>query len=665
MLLVFLHVFNHSTVRISLIILMLIAAGQAWGQASTRDSKSLTLFLVNNQPVSTEEFVYLYKKNHLKQDDFNEKKVSDYLDLLINFKLKVTEAKARGLDTTAAFVKEFKSYKDELRKPYVGDQNELDRLTREAYQRLTEEVKASHILVNVGPGDTAIDTAKAFNKIYRMRERIMGGENFEKVARAESEDPSAKMNGGSLGYFTVLQMVYPFEQAAYSLKVGEISQPVRTRFGYHLIKVTDRIPARGEVEVSHIILRTGQADNIKVKNKIFEIHDQLRGGRNWDELCKEYSDDPATKNSGGRLRPFGVGALAGVPEFEAVAFSLKTPGEISDPFQSVYGWHIVRLEKKLPVPPYQQVEAALKRKVSRDERLQIADAKLLKAKEQEYQFSEDAELKKWFMDAADSSLQMGKWKFKGDEALKEKTLFTLEEHKFLAADFISFIRTNQTVTNEAPASRMTKLYDDFVKEKISDIQDEKLLKTNPEYRNLLTEYREGILLFTIMEKEVWLKSSEDTVGLKKYYEQNMQKYRAGDRVHARVFASGEKNFRDEILQKVSRGDSLTKDDLKKFKSTFPLRNYEKGDNKAVDLASWSIGLHSVDVDETYYLVEIDKLLAPGIKNFEEVRPRAISDYQDTLEKQWITALKKKYPIKVNAKGKKFVINELTTGEKLR
>lgn len=657
------HVFNLGTVRRSLFVLLLILAGQACGQPLSKPQKPIPLFSISGKPVYTEEFIYLYKKNHLRKDDFTEPKIDDYLNLLVNFKLKVTEAKARGLDTTAAFKKEFKSYQEELMKPFVGDKDELNRLTREAYQRLTEEVKASHILIAVSADASPADTLRAYNKITGIRERIMSGEGFDKIAKDESEDPSAKTNSGNLGYFTALQMVYPFEQAAYSTPMGQVSQPVRTRFGYHLIKITDRRPARGEVEVSHIILRTGQGDNTKVKNKILDIFDQLEGGRSWDELCKEFSDDPATKNSGGRLRPFGVGALAAVPEFEAVAFSLTSPGEISDPFQSVYGWHIVRLEKKIPVPSFEELESSLQRKVSRDERLQLADAKLIETKKKLYGFSEDAGLKKMVMDAADTSLQKGRWKYRGDEGSKSRILFGFQEKKILVSDFLAFIMGHQGFTSESPSERMAGLYDQCVREKIGEIEEEKLFKTNAEYRNLLTEYKEGILLFTIMESEVWTRASADSAGLKNHYEANREKYKAGDRVEARIFASSDRDFADQMKRKVQAGDSLSREDVKRFKSILPARNYEKGENKAIDRTSWTIGLHRVDVDETYYLVEIDRLLPPGIKTFEEARAQVISDYQDVLEKNWIAALKQKYTVKVNAKGRKFVVNELTSLEK--
>lgn len=635
-----------------------VLTGAAWGQKSGERTQQQVLFSVNGRPVYTDEFTYLYKKNHLKSTDFTEAKVEEYLDLLVNFKLKVEEARARGLDTTESFVKEFKTYREELKKPYVAEKDELDRLTQEAYQRLTEEVKAAHILISLKPDATPEDTLTAFKKIMTVRDRLTKGEDFEHVAKEVSEDPSARVNGGNLGYFTVLQMVYPFEEAAYKLKPGEISNPVRTRFGYHLVKVLDRKPARGEVEVSHIILRTGSGDDAKVKNKIFEIYDQLQGGRSWDELCKEFSDDPSTKDSGGKLRPFGVGAMASVPEFESVAFSLKNPGDVSDPFQTGFGWHIVRLEKKIPVPAFAEVSASLKRRVGRDERLQLSTKKMLEQKKKTYGFTEKFEIKKQILASADSSLQKGTWKFTGDAALRNAAVCELQAVVHTAGEFIRYAEKNQSQTSQAPVVQLGQLYDRWVEEKLNELEDAKLVATVPEFRNLLNEYREGILLFTIMEKEVWNKASEDSIALRKHYEATRDAYQAGDRVRARIFASADAKFMEEIKLKVSKGDSLKQEDVKKFKSITPFANYERADSKVIASVPWTIGSHSTEVDGTYYLVEVESLLPPGRKNFEEVRAQVVSNYQDALEKQWLVALKQKYPVKVNSKGKKTVIREL-------
>lgn len=624
-----------------------------------KSEKPTAVFTVHKVPTFTDEFIYLYKKNHQnKPDNFTETKIDEYLNLFVNFKLKVAEAKAMGLDTTAKFIKELSTYREDLKKPYRAEPDLLDKLTKETYERLTQEVRASHILISTTPEASPADTATAYKKISDIKKRIEAGEDFEKLARELSEDPSAKFNGGDLGYFTAMQMVYPFELAAYSTKVGSLSPIVRTRFGYHLLKVVDMKPARGEVEVSHILLRITNPDDTKRKNTAFEIFDQLKAGRSWDDLCKEFSDDSNTKNNGGRLRPFGVGALASVPEFESTAFAMQKPGDVSDPFKSAIGWHIIRLEKKIPLPPYAELEASLKRKVARDERLQVSQKSMASKRRKDFNWAENPEVKTLVLATADSLLVKGKWAKKWNEEANKKTLFTIGAKKYTTGDFAVYVRKNHTVSDLNPAAYMEQLYLNFVDEKVNDAEEEKLLREKPEFKNLLNEYYEGILFFEIMEKEIWNKASADSSGQKKYYESHLEKYKAGDRIEARIFMATDKNVIDAFKKKVEAGDSIKTEDLKKFKSVQPFRNYEKEESKVIDKITWAAGLHEVELDKNYYLVEVARLVAPGIKTFEEARASIITDYQTELEKHWLESLRKKYPVAINKKGKKAVLSAL-------
>jgi peptidyl-prolyl cis-trans isomerase SurA len=643
--------------RIAALIVLIFSFISAQSQSSKK--KELVLFTVGNTPVYTDEFLRLYKKNTINKNDLNSKEsAEEYLNLLINFKLKIQEAKARGLDTTETFNNEFKTYLEELKKPYRTEPDALDQLTKQTYKRLKEEINASHILVMVKQDASPEDTLVAFKKISEIRIRVIKGEDFNKVAAEVSEDPSAKYNMGNLGYFTALQMVYPFEEAAYSTKTGEVSPIIRTQFGYHILKVFDRQPARGEVEVSHILLRSS-GDDKNTKNKIFEIYDQLKAGRSWDEVCKEFSDDASTKNSGGRLRPFGVGGLSSVPEFERLAFSMNTPGEISDPFQSNIGWHIVRLERKIPLPPYSEMESSLKRRLGRDERLQLSNQAMNQKRRKEFQYKENSESKAKVMMMADSTLTGGAWKYSGLSELLQENLYSLGDKNVKIKEFVQYINTNQKKSSGTPNSYMNQLYDNFVEENIIELENEKLVAENPDFKNLLTEYREGILLFDIMEKEVWNKASIDTVGQRKYYETNKEKYQAGDRVEARIFIVSDRSVIESLISKVNAGDTIGNDDLKKFKSIQPYRTYERKDNKVIDKINWTVGLHETELDGQNYLVEVKRLVAPGIKKFEEARANVISDYQDFLEKEWLSSLRQKFPVKINNKGKKLVLSELT------
>lgn len=649
----------HHAARFFLSVLLSTLILAAGAQPGEQRAKPTVLFSVKSRNVTTDEFTYLFRKNHPRKEDYTEAKVGEYLDLLVTFKLKVAEAFARGYDTTRSFRREFSSYRAELRKPYRADQDQLEKLTRQAYERMTLEVRASHLLVSLAPDAKPEDTLAAYKKVVGFRDRVINGEDFETLARTLSDDPSARTNGGDLGYFTVMQMVYPFEEAAYSLKTGELSTPVRTRFGYHLIRVTDRRMARGEVEVSHIILRTGTKDDTRVRTKIFEIHSELQAGRSWDELCKEYSDDGATKNSGGRLRPFGVGALSGVPQFEQVAFSLHSPGEISDPFQSAYGWHIVRLERRIPIPPYDQVAESLRRRVSRDERLRAADDRQRARQLSRYGYSVNAEVERTILGYADSTLLKSQWRFKGPAELRGQTLFTLDGRPHTVNDFVRYAEQEQEVQSLSPKAALELLMKNFVTSCLDDREDEDLMRDHADYRNLVNEYREGILLFTIMEKEVWNKAAADTVGLRSYYQANQSAYVSGERVRARVFASDDSVFVTGAFKKIQSGDTLTRADIKRFKSVQGPRNFAPGESKAVDRVPRVMGVHKTKVDATHYLVQVESLVPPGTRSLDEIRSQVISDYQDQLEKAWVKNLRGKYPVKVNTKARKSVIRELT------
>ncbi len=642
-----------------LLIIFFFCIGLPVSSQPEKGKKASILFSVNKVPTYSDEFIYLYKKNHQKKsEDFAEMKINEYLNLFINFKLKVAEARALGMDTTEKFNKEYKTYREDLKKPYRAEPNALDKLTQEAYQHLTQEIKAAHILVNLKPDAFPSDTLAAYNKLADIRKRIQAGEDFEKLARELSEDPSAKYNGGDLGYFTAMQMVYPFEEAAYKTNKGEISEIVRTQFGYHLIKVIDKKPASGEVEVSHILLRTGTANDSKIKNKAFEIFDQIKGGQSWNELCKENSEDSNTKDIGGRLRAFGLRALASVPEFESTAFSLQKAGDLSDPFQSSIGWHIIRLEKKIPLPSYAEIEASLKKKVARDERLQISQQAMTAKRRKDFEFIESEEIKKALFDLADSSLTKGKWKYSGSSELLSKKLFSIQRKDVLVGDFVATLKRNQLTSEKVPVAYMAQLYNYFVEETIATVEEDKLKAEKPEFKNLLTEYREGILFFEIMEKEIWNKASEDTLGQRVYYKNHIDRYKAGDRVAARIFSTPDINLVADIKKKIADGDTLREADIKRFKSVQPFRNYEKGESKIVDKATWASGLYEVEQDKNYYLVEIAHLVAPGTKSFDESRAAIISDYQNELEKEWLSTIRKKYPVKIDKKGKKFVLSEL-------
>lgn len=617
------------------------------------------LFKVGKAVVSPDEFIHTYRKNHTaKATDFTQSKIDEYLRLYVDFKLKVREARARGLDTTAVFKKEYNTYRAEVRKPYLPEHTLVDSLTRITYARMQEELRAAHILIGIKPDATPSDTLTAYTRAVDIRGKLSSGADFGTLAMQLSEDPSAKMNKGDLGYFTALQMVYPFESAAYALNVGEISQPVRTRFGYHIIQLLDRRPNRGEVEVSHIMIRVREGRTPdQAKDIAFNVHDELRAGVPWTDLCKEFSEDPATRDHDGKLKPFGVRGMAGVPEFERAAFDLQSPGEVSDPVETQYGWHIIRLERQIPLASYGSMEAQLRNRVTRDERTTISRNVLLEKFRTRLAFAENAAVKKALLEAADSSILDGLWKPRA--VLENQVLFTLTGVPETVGRFAVYAARAGRQQRQSPASCMEHLYNAFTETTILDRVEDDIAARNPAFKYLLNEYYEGILLFEIMEQEVWSKASADTVGQRQYYAANSIRYSAPDRAKGVIYQASGSNDLMALRDLISAGDEKR---AQEYIMTHKIKTesgyFKKGDKAILHKVEWAPGLYAVEDRGMYYLAWLKEVLGPGVMSFDEARSAVITDYQAAIEQKWLAALRKKYPVKVNEKGKQYVYRDL-------
>lgn len=501
------------------------------------------LFDINGSPVYTEEFMYNFSKNADPEDSATSKQdIDEYLELYINFKLKVMEATTEGLDTTQAFNKEFTKYKNQLTDSYLKDDSIIINLVQEAYERLKYELDVSHIIISIENTKDPNDTLIAFHRINEISERLESGEDFEKLAITYSEDPSVESNKGNLGYFTAFQMVYPFESMAYNTPIGKYSDPFKTRFGYHILRVNDIRPARGKVQVAHMMLRlTNQmsnSDSIFVEKKIYQIYDSLSKGGNWDLLCRQYSEDSNTKNSGGVLKPFETGRV--VPSFSDAAFSLNIPGEISRPVLTPYGWHIIRLIKKFPLKSYEELKDEITERVKRDSRSELTYVFLIKKLKKENNFQIHDEIKLKCLNMADSSLTIGKWTFDSTDVLTGQCLFTIQDEKYLVADFFNFVLLKQNKNNiRAPQINMNDLMNEYIDEMLIEYEKAHLEEKYYDYKMLVKEYHEGILLFDLMDKKVWNKAIVDTIGLEQFYLKNMGEYQWDERLDAVVFSSDE------------------------------------------------------------------------------------------------------------------------------
>ncbi len=527
---------KYSMKNIAAIILLLFLAS-ACNTTKPTNIKSTPLFTIGDKSTYPDEFEYVYAKNNLKKDSVvQEKDIKEYLDLYVNFKLKVQEAKSLGLDQKESFKTELEGYRKQLAKPFLMESKVTDQLAEEAYDRMKYEINASHILLKLDQNATPEDTLKVYTDIMKIRERALNGEPFEALAKQYSQDPSAKSNGGNLGYFSAMQMVFPFENAAYNTAKGKISMPVRTQFGYHILLVHDKRNSRGQVKLAHIMLRATEGmpqENLdSAKNKIDEIYKKLIAGEDWDKLCAQFSEDVGTSKKGGELPWLGTGRIH--PDFEKPAFALENPNDFTTPVKTPYGWHIIKLIAKKGIEPFEKVKKDLEEKIKRDGRAQQGIKTTLKRLKSDNNFVKNEENLNKALQLADSTLLQGKWSY--DETQKIGELFQINEVHYAVKDFLQYVLDKQRPRAKlTPKTLMQSYYDDYEKQSLLDYESDHLAEKHTEYRMLYNEYKEGMLLFELMDQKVWSLASKDTVGLQRFFDVNKENYKWKERADATIF----------------------------------------------------------------------------------------------------------------------------------
>ncbi|EMR02670.1 peptidylprolyl isomerase [Cesiribacter andamanensis] len=518
---------------------LLLAACKSQQPSADNATTTPTLFSIAGEPVSEREFLYVYNKNNISRDTTLQptEDLRQYLDLYINFKLKVREAREKGLHQQASFQEELDSYKKQLARPYLTESSVTEQLVNEAYQRMATEINASHILIAVNPGAAPADTLAAYQKAQDMRQRAQQGADFGDLARRFSDDPSAQSNRGNLGYFTALQMVYPFENTAYTTPVGAVSAPVRTRFGYHVLKVHDKRPSQGKIKVAHLMVRTqpemSAEEQAAAKARVDALYQQLQQGESWEALVRQFSEDRSTAPKGGELQPFSTGQM--IPEFEKVAFTLKEKGSIAPPVQTPYGWHIIKLLEREGLPPLDDIRDELEARVSRDSRSQLQEEALIARLKKENGFSENKAALQALLQQADSSLLQGSWNYQPAPEVASQLLFSLADSSYTTGDFVAWLSEHPYNRQAAaPETLLNRLYQDWQKEEIIAYEEAHLEEKYEDYRMLVQEYHDGILLFQLMEENVWAKALEDTTGLQQFFAQHQQNYQWQERIEGLV-----------------------------------------------------------------------------------------------------------------------------------
>lgn len=637
--------------------LVVFTATIVTGQQNSKDDIVLT---IEDETVTLADFEAVFRKNN-RDTAITAEALDEYMELFINFKLKVREAREEGLDTTASFLRELSGYRRQLSRPYLVDNDLLEDLIQEAYERRKYEVKASHILINAEPNAAPEDTLRAWNRIMRLRERILAGEDFATVATSKSgsEDPSARENKGNLGYFTSFQMVYPFETAAYETPVGEVSMPIRSRFGYHIVKTHDKRPARGEVRVAHIMLRhkdtTDAEARAEVEARIHEIHSLLEEGGDFAELAQRYSQDQSTSRNGGELPWFGTGKM--VESFENAAFALTQDGDISNPVLTNYGWHIIKRLEYKPIPTFEEMETEIRKKVSRDSRAEMTRQSFINKLKAEYGTSPNTKNLKPLFKAAqkDDSTFVDEYGIRvAKQKALDKPLFNIEDQRYTVKDFYNFLNTAPIRKRGARAEDIiNEKLEEYIRKELMAYEDANLERKHNEFRLLMNEYHDGILLFELTDKKVWSRAVRDTLGLEAFYEANKDRFMWDDRAVASIYACNSAKNAKSVERMLKKGatPSEIKDSVNKS-SALNVRieedTWERGEQRILDLLDWNKGEIAVLENEgVHYVVHLQDVIPAQPKAIDEARGIITAEYQNHLEKSWIETLRNNFNYTVN------------------
>ena len=656
---------------LKLFVLAAFAMPALFAQAQSKLDKEV-LMTIGNEKITVKDFTDVYYKNNLKSEVIEKKSVDEYLDLFVNFRMKVMEAEALQLDTSAKFKRELAGYRKQLAKPFMSSDDISDELLQEAYQRKLKDIRASHILIRCDKHALPSDTLKAYNKAIDIRKKALKGEDFGDLAVRYSDDPSAKDtkataetparkgNHGDLGYFTVFDMVYPFETGAYNTKEGEISMPVRSDFGYHLIKVQSVTDALGTIQAAHIFLQlpfdASAEDEAATKQKADNIYKELmdQEGKNWNAAVTQYTDDRGTVSRGGALSNFTVSRI--VPEFIEVCKSLEI-NEIAKPVRTMYGYHIIKLLNKTGVGSFEKESKSLSERIEKDMRSKKSEEVVLKQIRKEYNFKANDKNIEAFMATVDSTILNAAY-VPAPNADMDAILFTIDGQAYKVKDFVTYIDKKQTRQKYVtPATYAYQLYEAYSNETMMDYADAHLEEKYPEFKTMVEEYRDGILLFDLMDREVWTKAVKDTTGLKEFHERNADKYMWDDRVLATIITVARAESLPKVKALLEAGTPL--DSLRTAISRDSINYayvrkgfFQKGDNQFVDQTEWKAGVINEipsTVDQSTVIVCIREVRQPEQKTLREAKGLVTSDYQMELEEQWMEALHKKYPVSIDEK----------------
>ena len=603
------------------------------------------LFTVADDPVYTDEFIKVFNKNRDIVNEENKKTVEEYLELFINYKLKLKQAYELKYDTVSAYKKELAQYREQLITPYLTDSKITSSLVEEAYERTKTEVSASHILIRLQPKASNLDTLAAYQKIIEARNKIIEGAPFETIAKQYSEDPSVQNNGGNLGYFSAFAMVYPFENTAFNTNVNEVSMPFKTQFGYHIVKVNDIRNSKGEVEVAHIMIKENAQDSLYAKTKINELYAKLNQGDRFEILAQSQSEDRNSALNGGKLTKFNATKM--IKEFANVAFAMKNSNEISTPFKTPYGWHIIKLIQKYPVKSFTELKNELTNKIEKSKRYKIAGISIVKRLINEYKITKNETVLNLY--STNDTIGIA-------ENLKT-SIFSINGEITQLDELIKYSTKNNKSAKDS--------FVDFFENKVIEYYKENLERTDTDFAFTLQEYKDGLLLFDLLQDKVWKRAEKDTVGLKGFFAKTQQNYFWKKRGDVTIASCTKED--KAILVKKYLEENKTLDEIKELVNEgaiihvlFSKGILEKGHSKLPkDFMLEKEGVSDIinENNSGFVVVKIHEILQPQPMLLKEAKGSVINDFQDFLDKQWTEELKRQYSVKIKKKVLKKLIKQ--------
>lgn len=600
-------------------------------------SRDKVLLKIDKEKVYASEFERLFGKNKNLKIQGETPSIDDDIQLFVDYKLKLIEAEDLQMDTVSSYIEEVARYRNQLVLPYLNDDSLVDSLVLEAYDRTLREVRASHILVRVDKNTT--DTIAAYEKITAIRQIILDGADFDAVAKDKSEDPSAKMNAGDLGYFSAFRMVYPFESAAFNTPKGEVSEVFRTQFGYHFLKVVDIRESMGEMEVAHIMIRDTTAPGTSTINKVYK---ELLSGANFEELAKKYSDDKRSSVNGGKLNRFGVGSLP--PPFGEISFALTPEEKYSKPFRTAFGWHIVKYLNHYPVSSFEDAKEELLQKTKKDSRSKTLSNPVVLRLKKEYTIEINESAKKEFenpsFEVVDS---LNTW------------LVKIQQDTLTQKDFSNYIMNRRDKT-------AMQNFNPYLDQEILEYYKVHLEETDEEFKNLFQEYKNGLLLFDLMKEKIWDAAQNDSIGLQKFYASHKTDYIKPESFKTVVVSTKITEQLEALQELVSDSDSIsmvTRAVAKKEGVLIKSGSFEKTNGIFPENVNLVVGETNVYQQDGYsVIIKVFEKEEAVQQEFDNIKGKVISDFQNKIQEDWLASLRAKHKVKVYKRTVKKLASEM-------